>query len=85
MGAGFNIGQSETAIFPIIIGDRKTVLDMTHQLHQAGVFVNPVLYPAVPIRLSRIRISLTSELTRCQLDYALDCIIHIGQGLGVIQ
>jgi glycine C-acetyltransferase len=83
--AGFNIGQSETAIFPIIIGDRKTVLEMTHQLHQSGVFVNPVLYPAVPIRLSRIRISLTSELTRTQLDYALDCIIRIGQSLGVIK
>jgi glycine C-acetyltransferase len=85
MDAGFNIGQSETAIFPIIIGDQKIVLEMTHQLHQAGVFVNPVLYPAVPIRLSRIRISLTSELTPRQLDYALDCIIRIGQCLGVVK
>lgn len=61
---GFNIGNQQTAIFPIIIGDDYKVKEMCRELHEAGIYVNPVFYPAVPRRLSRIRISLTAGHTK---------------------
>ncbi len=82
---GFNLGRSETAIFPIIIGDDLKVKEMCRMLHERGVYVNPVLYPAVPKRLARVRMSLMSAHTKCQLDYVLDSLESIGKKLGIIK
>ena len=81
---GFNIGFSETAIFPIIIGDSCKVFEMCKQLHQQNIYVNSVVFPAVPKRLSRIRITITAELTKQQLDTVLEKISFIGKKLGII-
>jgi glycine C-acetyltransferase len=71
---GFNIGNSETAIFPIIVGDDLEVKEACRELHERGIYVNPVLYPAVKKDQSRIRISLTSEHTREHLDKTLNAL-----------
>ena len=82
--AGFNIGEAETAIFPIIIGDDKLVKDMTYKLHQRNIFVNPVPYPAVPRKLTRVRLTITAGFSKEQLAYAMDNIEEVGKELGVI-
>ena len=82
---GFDIGLSETAIFPIIIGDDWKVKEMTRLLHQEAVFVNAVFYPAVARRLSRIRLSLMATHTREDLDLTLAACARAGKKLGVIQ
>ncbi|HWQ30667.1 MAG TPA: aminotransferase class I/II-fold pyridoxal phosphate-dependent enzyme [Negativicutes bacterium] len=81
---GFNIGNSETAIFPVIIGDDLKVREMCRRLHELDVYVNPVMYPAVPKRLSRIRMSLMSTHTREHLDKALDALETVGREYQVI-
>ncbi|WAM33500.1 aminotransferase class I/II-fold pyridoxal phosphate-dependent enzyme [Caldicellulosiruptor morganii] len=81
---GFNIGNQQTAIFPIIIGDDYKVKEMCRELHEAGIYVNPVFYPAVPRRLSRIRISLTAGHTKEHLDRTLDVLEHLGKKYGII-
>ncbi|NLY53494.1 MAG: aminotransferase class I/II-fold pyridoxal phosphate-dependent enzyme [Firmicutes bacterium] len=81
---GFDLGNSETAIFPIIIGDDLKVREMCRRCHELGLYVNPVQYPAVPKRLSRLRISLMSAHTREHLDKALNILEHVGKEFGVI-
>ncbi|MEM6263970.1 MAG: aminotransferase class I/II-fold pyridoxal phosphate-dependent enzyme [Bacteroidota bacterium] len=81
---GFNLGDAETAILPLILGDDYKVKQMATRLDAAGIFVNPVPYPAVPRRLSRVRLSLTAGLTQEQLTYSLAQIKRIGEELDVI-
>ncbi len=81
---GFNLGNSETAIFPIIIGDTLKVKEATKMLHDRGIYVNPVQYPAVPKRLSRIRMSLMSEHTIDDLNKTLEALEYIGKKLAII-
>ncbi len=82
--AGFNIGNAETAIFPIIIGDDNKVKEMTYRLHQRNIFVNPVPYPAVPRKLTRVRMTVTAGFSIEQLKYTLDEIESIGREMGII-
>ena len=81
---GFDLGNSETAIFPIIIGDDLKVKEMCRRLHELDIYVNPVMYPAVPKRLSRIRMSLMSAHTREHLDKALEALETVGREYQVI-
>ncbi|MGM0579723.1 MAG: aminotransferase class I/II-fold pyridoxal phosphate-dependent enzyme [Bacteroidota bacterium] len=82
--AGFNIGNAETAIFPIIIGDDNKVKEMTYRLHLKNIFVNPVPYPAVPRKQTRVRMTVTAGFSMAQLDYTLNQIEEIGRELEII-
>ena len=81
---GFDLGNSETAIFPVIIKDDLKVKEMVRYCHDNGVYVNPVIYPAVPRKLSRLRCSLMATHTREHLDKALNVIEGAGRAYGVI-
>lgn len=82
---GFDIGNSETAIFPIIVGDDYKVREACRMLHENDIYVNPVQYPAVPRRLSRIRISLMSAHTREHLDKTLNILEDVSKKLNIIK
>jgi glycine C-acetyltransferase len=71
---GFDTGNSESAIIPIIVGDEIKLRDMTRELHEQGIFANAVSYPAVPKHLSRIRLSLMSTHTREDIDEVLQAL-----------
>ncbi|HYF93249.1 MAG TPA: aminotransferase class I/II-fold pyridoxal phosphate-dependent enzyme [Symbiobacteriaceae bacterium] len=81
---GFNLGHAQTAIFPLIIGDDYKVKEMCRRLHEEGVYANPVLYPAVPKRLARIRLSLMANHTQEHLDRCLNLLEDLGREYGVI-
>ncbi|MFM6254583.1 MAG: aminotransferase class I/II-fold pyridoxal phosphate-dependent enzyme [Dolichospermum sp.] len=81
---GFNIGNSETAIFPIIIGDDFKTKEICRELHEMNIYVNPVLYPAVPKRLARVRISLMSNHEKKHLDAALNALEYLGKKYSII-
>lgn len=81
---GFNIGNSETAIFPIIIGDDFIVKEMCRDLNDLNIYVNPVIYPAVPRKSSRIRISLMANHSIENLDKALYYLELLGRKYKVI-
>lgn len=81
---GFDIGNSETAIFPIIIGDDYKVKEACRMLHENGIYVNLVLYPAVPRKLSRLRMSLMSAHQKEHIDKALEALEKVGKKLEII-
>jgi glycine C-acetyltransferase len=81
---GFDIGNSETAIFPIIIGDDYKVKEACRMLHERGIYANLVLYPAVQRKLSRLRMSLMSNHTKQHLDKALEALEEVGKKLDII-
>jgi glycine C-acetyltransferase len=71
---GFNTGHTASAIIPVIIPDEVKLLNFCRFLHDNYVFVNPIFYPVVSKRKSRLRISITALLGKEELDHALDTI-----------
>ena len=84
LNLGFNIGNTESAIFPIIIGDDHKVKEFNKYLHQNNIFANTVVYPAVPIELSRLRISIMQGHTMEDFDYLLEHLEKKGKELRII-
>jgi glycine C-acetyltransferase len=78
-----NIGNSQSAIIPIIVGDELKLRDMIRSLHEQGVYANAVPYPAVPRHLSRIRLSIMSSHTREDLDETLAAVELGAQKVGL--
>ena len=83
-GMGFDIGPTETAIVPILVGDDTKLREMARRVHEEGVFVNPVFYPAVPKRVCRLRLSLMATHTASDLDQTLSVIEKVGREFGAI-
>ena len=71
---GFNI-NSDSQIFPIIIGKEKTTMEFSEYLFKNGIFAQPIRYPTVARNNARIRISITARLTD----------IHIAKSLSVLE
>jgi glycine C-acetyltransferase len=80
---GYNTGNAETAIFPLIIGDRYKVNEACRILSEQGIYANPVQYPAVPKRQSRIRLSLMCSHTQEHLDKTLNVLEYIRKELNI--
>ncbi len=81
---GYDTGVSETPIIPLHIGEAMTVFKMRKMLLDEGVFVNPVVPPAVPEGDCLIRVSLMATHTPEQIDFALEKFYKVGKALGVI-
>ena len=80
---GFNTGKSESPIIPLFIGDDVKALTLTQMLLEDGVFINPVVYPAVPKEDSLIRYSLMATHTKEQVDISIEKIFKAAKKLGV--
>jgi len=81
---GFDIGKSETPIIPLYIRDNLKTLKLTRMLLDEGIFVNPVVSPAVSKDSTLIRFSLMATHTKAQVDIALEKINKLGKKLGII-
>jgi 7-keto-8-aminopelargonate synthetase-like enzyme len=81
---GFDTGTSETPIIPIIIKDSMKVYEMCKLLSENGVFVNPVVSPAVPPGRELLRTSYMATHTKEQLDKVLSAFEKVGKQLGLI-
>jgi 8-amino-7-oxononanoate synthase len=81
---GFDTGNSETPIIPIVIGDNMKTFLFWKTLFEEGVYTNAVIYPAVPSNSARLRTSYIATHTQEQLDFVLDKFQKIGKNLGVI-
>ena len=81
---GFNIGKTETPIIPILVGEMLPTFTMCHLLEEEGVFVNPVVPPAVEPGRCLIRVSFMATHTIEDLDFALEKFALVGKKLGVI-
>lgn len=72
---GFDIGITETPIIPIYIRDNEKTFRITRMLQEDGVFVNPVVSPAVPPDATLIRFSLMATHTFSQIDEAISKLL----------
>lgn len=81
---GYDIGDSETPVIPVVIGDVDRMLVFWKELFDADVFTNPVTPPAVPAHSCRLRISLMATHTDQHIDQVLDAFAQVGRHLAVI-
>jgi glycine C-acetyltransferase len=81
---GFDIGQSETPITPVIVGSGERAMKLSDRLFQEGVFAQGIGYPTVPEVRSRVRTIVTAAHTRENLDTAIGTFEKVGRELGII-
>ena len=81
---GFRPLDGPSAIVPIIVGDTAFAIAMSDRLLQEGVFVTGFGFPVVPEGTARIRVQISSALTRDELDRALAAFEKVGAELGLI-
>jgi len=82
---GFDIGESETPITPIMLGESKLAQDFAAKLFEEGVFTLPIVYPMVPQGKARIRTMISAAHTKEDLNDALAAIERVGKRLGVVK
>ncbi len=73
---GFDIGESQTPIIPIFIGDEQNTFTIATLLMADGVYVNPIVHPAVGKDEAMLRFSLMSTHTKEQIDTAIAKLIQ---------
>jgi 8-amino-7-oxononanoate synthase len=81
---GFNVGESVTPIIPVIIGDDQKTFAAWKALFNNGVFVNPVIAPAVPQGSQLLRTSYMATHTDEQVDRVMDTFQTVGKEVGII-
>ncbi len=86
---GFNIGgvttpATQTPITPIIVGEGRAAMEFSRALFDEGVMGTGIAYPTVPEGKARIRLILTSEHTRAQMDRALETLERVAKKMGLL-
>jgi 8-amino-7-oxononanoate synthase len=81
---GFDIGNSVTPVIPVIIGNDEKTFIMWKRLFDNGVFVNPVIAPAVPPGKQLLRTSYMATHTDQQMDFVLQKFESVGKELNLI-
>jgi 8-amino-7-oxononanoate synthase len=81
---GYNIGACNSAVIPILVEDEIKTYRLAGMLERLGIFVNPIAYPAVRKRESRIRVSAMATHGIPELERAVECFRAAGKELGVI-
>jgi 8-amino-7-oxononanoate synthase len=83
-GMGYRVGEHDSAVVPVIIGDTEKVLLMWRALFDAGVFVNAFIRPGVPPGLEMLRTSYMATHEDEHLDKILSVFSDVGKKLGVL-
>jgi len=81
---GFNIGNSETPITPIMVGEEEVAKKLSARLFEEGVFALPIVYPMVAKGNARIRTIMNAALTQDDLDFAIGAFEKIGKELALV-
>ncbi|PTF26433.1 glycine C-acetyltransferase [Staphylococcus cohnii] len=81
---GFDIGNSESPITPVIIGDEKETQAFSSRLKDEGIYVKSIVFPTVPKGTGRVRNMPTAAHTKEMLDQALAAYEKVGKELGTI-
>ncbi|MFE9465936.1 type I polyketide synthase [Streptomyces virginiae] len=84
--AGVDTGDSHgTPIVPCIVGDSLKALRLAEALFRRGVSVNPILHPAVPEEMARLRFFVTRDHTSGQIRHTVAALAHELSGLGAVR
>ena len=83
--AGFDVGTPASAVIPVKIGDIPKTLEAGRLLLKAGIYTNPIMYPAVSKKNARIRMNVMATHTFEQLGRVLEAFIEIDKKLAISQ
>ena len=81
---GFNIGESETPITPILVGDAGKAFEFSRELFTEGVLAMAIGFPTVPEGKARLRTIVTATHKRADLERAAEIIGRVGSKIGVV-
>lgn len=81
---GFNTGNSQTPIIPVITGESAKAQELSNKLFEKGVYVNPIVYPMVAMDKARVRNIITAGHKRKDLNAALAAFEEVGKELKLI-
>jgi len=81
---GFDIGNSETPITPVIVGESSTARKMSEMLFTENIFALPIVFPMVARDKARIRTIMNAGHIKQDLDFALKAFGKVGRAVGAI-
>jgi len=81
---GFDTGNSETPITPVIVGESSKAKELSNRLYDEGVFALPIVFPMVARDKARIRTMMNAGLTRKDLDFTLEKFEKLGKELKIL-
>jgi glycine C-acetyltransferase len=82
---GFDVGTTASAVIPVKIGDIARTLETGNLLLKAGIYANPIMYPAVSKKNARIRMNVMATHTRAHLDRVLNAFADVNQQVKITQ
>lgn len=80
---GLDIGTTESAIIPVKIGDVQKNCEAGKLLLENGIYTNPIMYPAVSLKDSRIRMSVMATHTKEHIDKSLNIFDYVNKKLQI--
>jgi glycine C-acetyltransferase len=83
--AGFDTGESETPITPIIVGEARTAHAYSAALFENGLLATGIGFPTVPEGRARIRTIVTATHTKDMLDQASEILTKVAKKMGILQ
>ncbi|MCS6908179.1 MAG: aminotransferase class I/II-fold pyridoxal phosphate-dependent enzyme, partial [Anaerolineales bacterium] len=81
---GFDTMSTETAIVPILCGSDEAAFRMTRAAQRRDIFVLPVVSPAVPSGLARLRATVTAAHEPDEIEMAMDLLEEAGREVGIL-
>jgi len=81
---GYNTMNSTTSIVPILVGEEEDTLKLCQMVNDEGIFICPILFPAIPKDTNRLRAHVLATHTSEDIDKALDIFERAGGKLGLI-
>ncbi|MCR8849938.1 glycine C-acetyltransferase [Rossellomorea sp. SC111] len=81
---GFDIGNSETPITPVIIGEEQATQNFSKRLYEEGVYAKSIVFPTVPRGTGRVRNMPSAAHTKEMLDSAIAAYEKVGKEMGII-
>jgi len=81
---GWDTMDSTTCVVPVLVGDEGKTMDLTRMLFDRSIFVCPIVHPAVPRGMDRLRTCLMATHTDEDIDRSLTAFAESGRALGLI-
>jgi len=76
-GLGFDVGNSETPIIPVMLGDEDLAREFSRRLFEEGVFASAICYPMVPKGTARVRVITSASFSEEDCDRGLEAFKKI--------
>ena len=81
---GFTIIEGTHPIVPIMLGEASVAQEMSNALLKAGVYIKGLWYPVVPKGAARLRAQISADLSKNNLDHALEAFQKVGKSMHII-